>query len=58
MTRRSGSGRTTGPPEARQRVEQRYPSLRQRNPVAYWIAIVGVVSMVLGLVATTLGALL
>lgn len=58
MTRRRESGRVTQPAEQGAPAEPRYPSLRERSPVAYWVAIIGVVSMVLGLVATTLAALL
>lgn len=58
MTRRKGSGRTTQPGAAGAQPDDRLPSLRERNPVAFWVAILGVVSMVLGFLATALSAFL
>lgn len=60
MTRRSGSSRTTQPQDDDAAASPRssYPSLRQRQPVAYWLAILGVVALVLSTVATALAAIL
>jgi hypothetical protein len=60
MTRRPGTSRTTQSqqPSAAASPRNAYPSLRERNPVAYWLAILGVAALVLSTVATALGALL
>ena len=59
MTRRPGTSRTTESKDSAQEVAPRgYPSLRERNPVAYWLAILGVVALVLSTIAGALGALL
>ncbi len=58
MTRRTGSSRVTRPGtgEAGQEATRSYPSLRERNPVAYWIAILSVVAMVLSTVVVSASA--
>ncbi|MEM9131478.1 MAG: hypothetical protein AAGA59_24950 [Actinomycetota bacterium] len=60
MTRRSGTSRTTssGAQETGGSNERTYPSLRHRNPVAYWIAIMCVVAMVVSTIALSLSAFL
>lgn len=59
MARRSGTSRVTQAQQADDAspaVERSYPSLRDRNPVAYWIAILCVVAMVLSTVALSASA--
>lgn len=60
MTRRSGTSRTTSAsePSSGGSDERAYPSLRQRNPMAYWIAIMCVVAMVVSTIALSLSAFL
>ena len=60
MTRRSGSSRATRSGQNDPAGEGRagYPSLRQRNPIAYWMAILAVLAMVLSTIAAALGAIL
>ncbi|MEM8925980.1 MAG: hypothetical protein AAGD35_20945 [Actinomycetota bacterium] len=61
MARRSGTSRVTQTQqddEGGPTVERSYPSLRERNPVAYWIAILCVVAMVLSTVALSASAFL
>ncbi len=61
MTRRSGTNRITQPDpgdEGPGPVRSGPPSLRHRNPFAYWVAILCVVALVLSLVATALSAIL
>ncbi|MGF1598528.1 MAG: hypothetical protein ACFCVK_16620 [Acidimicrobiales bacterium] len=61
MTRRKETSRTSRSPGDADRgpgAAAPYPSLRQRNPFAWWVAILCVVLLVLGTVATGLGAIL
>ena len=59
MTRRPGTSRTTQSQESEAVASPRsYPSLRERNPIAYWLAILGVVALVLSTVAGAIGAIL
>ena len=61
MTRRSGKGRITrsDPGDAAGSESQRpYPSLRQRSPFAFWVAIIGAAAMVISTFATALSAIL
>lgn len=58
MTRRSGGGRTTKPERAVPGKAKRYPSLRERSPFAYWLAIFGVFALVLSTIASVLSAIL
>ncbi len=61
MTRRSGTSRTSsqaGLGDGPGRTERPYPSLRQRQPVAYWLAIIGVVALVLSTIASFLSVIL
>ncbi len=60
MTRRSGTNRTSqaGSGSGPGRAERPYPSLRQRKPFAYWLAIIGVVALVLSTIASFLSAIL
>ncbi len=58
MTRRPGTSRTTDSGGENDPVVDRFPSLRERNPFAYWFAIFCVAMLVLGTVAGALGAIL
>ncbi len=60
MTRRSGTSRTNqaGSGSGSAPAERPYPSLRQRQPVAYWLAIIGVVALVLSTIASFLSVIL
>jgi hypothetical protein len=58
MTRRTGAKRTTEP-EATEAAQARpHPSLRHRNPLAFWLAIVGAVVLVLSTIGSFLSAFL
>ncbi len=57
MTRRTGSGRVTRPDQPAEAEARAYPSLRQRQPVAYWLAILGVVALVVSTIAGALAAI-
>jgi hypothetical protein len=60
MTRRSkGRGRVTRPAEpAVTPRPQRVPSFRHRNPLAYWVAIIGAGALVVSTFAMSLSAFL
>jgi hypothetical protein len=60
MTRRTGASRTTqgGPAKAPAKVGRQYPSLRERQPVAFWLAIIGTFALVLSTIASFLRAIL
>ena len=60
MTRRSGASRTTkaGQANGPAKAVREYPSLRERQPVAYWFAIIGTFALVLSTIATFLRAIL
>lgn len=59
MTRRSGRDRITPTQEATTAEDPPLRSgLRQRSPLAYWVAIIGVVALIVSTFATALSAFL
>lgn len=48
------SGRVTQPPEP----DDTFPSMKERNPLAWWVAIIAVVALVLTTAAGFFGAIL
>ena len=58
MTRRTGTSRTSEPQPVTEQAPTRYPSLRQRNPLAFWLAIVGAFALILSTIGSFLSAIL
>ena len=58
MTRRSGRGRVTRPPEKVEPRPERYPSLRERKPFTFWMVIIGTLGLLLGTFGSILSAFL